>query len=126
MLFEVTRTSRNYDYEIPHPKCKKITRVYTQVRNFTSPEEYDNWCRENRWLIRKNEFPWLEFGTNHRYNENGCIMRDNGTSDTWGIEINSLEELLDFQRSVGESIILQISDIDKKTPCLEIYDDYRE
>ena len=41
-------------------------------------------------------------------------------------EINSLEELMDFMDEVNESIVLRESWIDSKTPCLEIYDDYRE
>ncbi|MCH5210432.1 MAG: hypothetical protein J1F01_05645 [Oscillospiraceae bacterium] len=102
----------------PHPQCNKITLVNVEKCLFKSPDDYD---RERRqW--GKDTTPWLETGTNHRYDENGYIMRDNGTKETWGIEINSLEELLEFCRSVDEKITLRTSDIDKKTPWLEIYD----
>ena len=52
------------------------------------------------------------------------IHRDE--KDTYGIEINSLEELMDFFNKVNEEIVLRKSWIDNKTPCLEIYDTYRE
>lgn len=42
------------------------------------------------------------------------------------MEINSLEELLNFINENGEEIIISKSYIDYRTPCLEIYDDYRE
>lgn len=46
--------------------------------------------------------------------------------DCWGIEINTIEELMKFQDSVKEELILGTSYIDDKTPSIEIYDDYRE
>lgn len=50
-------------------------------------------------------------------------------SSGWGIEdeieINTLEELINWIKQTGESVIIHIDDIeDEKT--LEIYDDYRE
>ena len=46
--------------------------------------------------------------------------------EAWGIEIGSLEGLMDFAKTVGEELVLRTSWIDYKTPCIEIYDDYRE
>lgn len=43
-----------------------------------------------------------------------------------GIKISSLKELMDFKKAVDEELVLTTSGIDKKTPCIEIYDDYRE
>lgn len=46
--------------------------------------------------------------------------------DYWGIEINTIEELMKFKKHMNEDLILSVSYIDHKTPCIEIYDDYRE
>lgn len=46
--------------------------------------------------------------------------------DCWGIELNTIEELMKFKDSVKEELILGTSYIDDKTPCIEIYDTYRE
>lgn len=62
---------------------------------------------------------WLSEGSNHRI-ENGFIRRDFPHED-WFVEINNLEELLEFQKKYG-SIILSHD----PTPSIEIYDDYRE
>ena len=72
------------------------------------------------------EGKWLKVGSNHRVDNRGFITRDREEQDTYGIEINSLEELMNFFNEVNEEIVLQKSYIDKKTPCLEIYDSYRE
>lgn len=54
------------------------------------------------------------------YTENGVEMvRRSYIDKAWTIEINSLEELLDFQKKCGCSLILSGDSI-------EIYDDYRE
>ena len=41
------------------------------------------------------------------------------------IEINSLEELMEFQKDYGDIVILDY-DYDKNMKEIEIYDDYRE
>lgn len=46
--------------------------------------------------------------------------------EVWGIEINSLEELMKFKEIVDEEIIITTSPQNNKTPTIEIYDDYRE
>jgi len=57
------------------------------------------------------------------------------TSDSFGEEctsrqFNTLEELMEFVRDCGESVILHQSDTESDTASsdvyLEIYDDYRE
>ena len=45
--------------------------------------------------------------------------------DCWGIEINTLEELMEFQKDVGSDLIL-ITYAHSEIPEIEIYDDYRE
>lgn len=46
--------------------------------------------------------------------------------DCWGIELNTIEELMKFKDSVDEALILRTSYVDDNIPCIEIYDDYRE
>ena len=118
MIFQVVRTSQWND-EKPFKDCIPIKLTTVETRTLRTPEEFDNKFgdREGKWLNR---------GTNHRVDAMGYITRDMGFQDAWGIEINSLEELMDFQKAVGEELVLNTSMIDNKTPCIEIYDDYRE
>ena len=62
----------------------------------------------------------------NRINEQGFIEREYDPIDSWGIRLDTLEDLLNFQKDVGEDIIIRASYTDNKTPCIEIYDDYRE
>ena len=118
MIFQVTRTS-NWDDKKPWDNCIPIQLVRVETRTLRTPEEFDNKFgdREGKWLSR---------GTNHRVDARGYITRDMGFTDVWGVEINSLEELMKFQEAIGEELVLRTSWIDNKTPCIEIYDDYRE
>ena len=118
MIFQVVRTSQ-WDDEKPFKDCIPIKLTMVETRTLSTPEEFDKKFgdREGKWLNR---------GTNHRVDARGYIARDMGFKDSWGIEINSLEELIDFQEAVGAELVFGISMIDNKTPCIEIYDDYRE
>ena len=118
MIFQVTRTSRR-DNKKPWAGCIRIQLARVETRTFRTPEEFD-------MKFGKREGKWIENGTNHRFDARGYITRDRELVDKWGIEINSLEELMDFQEAVGEELVLRTSWIDNKTPCIEIYDDYRE
>ena len=118
IIFEVRRTSGLAD-ECPYEKCIQIKLTRVETRTLKTPEEFDA-------KFSKREGKWLEVGSNHRVDKQGFITRDREEEDTYGIEINSLEELMDFFNKVNEEIVLQKSWIDNKTPCLEIYDDYRE
>lgn len=118
MIFQVTRTS-GWDDKKPWDGCIPIQLAMVETRTFRTPEEFD-------MKFGKREGKWLENGTNHRFDARGYITRDRELVDKWGIEINSLEELMDFQEAVGEELVLRTSWIDNKTPCIEIYDDYRE
>ena len=62
-------------------------------------------------------------------------ISDDGFVNSWGIEINSIEDLMKFENKVkqeknedGDSpeLILTRSSADYGMPCIEIYDDYRE
>lgn len=118
ILFEVRRTSGLAD-ECPYEKCIPIKLTRVETRTLKTPEEFDA-------KFSKREGKWLEVGSNHRVDKQGFITRDREEEDTYGIKINSLEELMDFFNKVNEEIVLRKSWIDNKTPCLEIYDDYRE
>ena len=118
MIFQVVRTSQWND-EKPFKDCIPIKLTSVETRTLRTPEEFDNKFgdREGKWLSR---------GTNHIVDASGYITRDRGFEDAWGIEINSIEELIDFQEAVGEELVLGTSMIDNNTPCIEIYDDFRE
>ena len=117
MIFQVTRTSL-WD-EKPWDRCIPIQLTRVDTRNFRTSEEFDT-------IRGKHEGKWLENGTNHRVNADGYITRDMELENAWGIRINTLEELMNFKKAVGENLVLRTSYIDNKTPCIEIYDDYRE
>lgn len=118
MIFQVVRTS-NWGDGKPFEDCIPIKLTRVETRTLHTPEEFDN-------KFGTREGKWIENGTNHRVDARGYITRDRELVDEWGIEINSLEELIKFQEAVGEELVLRASWIDNKTPCIEIYDDYRE
>lgn len=118
MIFQVTRTSM-WDDDKPWETCIPIKITDVETRACLTPEEFDRKFGECKGK-------WLENGTNHRVNERGYITRDVGFIDRWGIELNSLEELMKFKEDVGEELVLGVSYDDYKTPTIEIYDDYRE
>ena len=118
ILFEVRRTS-GWNDKCLYEKCIPIKLTRVETRTLKTPEEFDA-------KFSKREGKWLEVGTNHRVDGQGFITRDRDEKDTYGIEINALEELMDFFNKVNEEIVLRKSWIDNRTPCLEIYDDYRE
>ena len=74
----------------------------------------------------KTQGAWLSIGTNHRFNNKGYITRDLGEIDSWGMEINTLEELMEFKNRVGEELVIGRSFSNPEFPMIEIYDDYRE
>lgn len=122
MIFQVTKTDSYGDFkEKPHEKCFGMTLPYVDERNFRSPEAFDEYFKSY-----PGQGKWFDKGKNHRILENGNIARDLKEIEVWGIELNTLEDLMEFQKDVGEEVILGPSFEDKKTPCLEIYNAYRE
>lgn len=117
MLFQITRTSL-WDDTKPYDKCIPIKLTRVDRRTFRTPEEHDARCA-------KHSSKWFDIGTNHRV-ENGYIVRDLGTEDLWGLEINSIEELMAFKEAVGAELVISTSYTDWTFPKIEIYDDYRE
>jgi hypothetical protein len=118
MLFQVTRTSKNETIK-PHDSCFPIQLNKVEWTLFYRPEEYDETFADKRGK-------WFDNGTNHRKDKDGHIIRDMGMIDVWGIEINSIEELVAFREAVGEELILTTSPTDLVSPAIEIYDSYRE
>jgi hypothetical protein len=66
---------------------------------------------------------WHESGYNHRV-ENGNIKRDI-TKEHWVVELNSLEDILNFHKKYGQ-IIIKSTDFLNGVQEIEIYDYYRE
>jgi hypothetical protein len=87
---------------------------YTRIdeRNVANP-------MENPYIGQE----WYEHGTNHRV-EHGHIMRD-FAEKCWWIEINSLQDLIDFMGKEGQIILSQKYD-NPGIFEIEIYDTYRE
>lgn len=58
--------------------------------------------------------------------------RERGSLDdqdrlSWALEVNSLDELLQFVEKIGECVIISgACDYQNGLPQIEIYDDYRE
>ncbi len=118
MKFIVYRTSSWGRDMPPCAEAKRDSIVRVETRTCLSPEEFDK-------RFAKQEGKWFSVGANHRVNEKGYITRDNGTWDVWSIEINSLEELVDFVNKYGE-IVIGFDYNNKEYKYVEIYDDYRE
>ena len=117
MEFLLTSTSGEVEKQIPNTTIKKYTKI--EVRNFSSFEEYDkrfSWMKGN----------WLSKGVNHKTSK-GRIQREfpNGAEGHF-IEINSIEELLEFQRKVESELIIASATYNETIPAIEIYNSYRE
>lgn len=67
---------------------------------------------------------WYKEGKNHRIID-GEIARDFPDSEAWFVDINSLEELLVFQKKYG-SLVIENFYRNSEILSIEICDDYRE
>lgn len=117
MEFLLTSTSWGVEKQIPNAVIKKYTKI--EVRGCSTFEEYDE---RFSWM----EGNWLSKGVNHKTSK-GRIQREfpNGAEGHF-IEINSIEELLEFQRKVGSELIIASAIDNESIPAIEIYNDYRE
>ena len=117
MEFLLTSTAGNVENRIPNTIIKKYTKV--EVKNFSSFEEFD---KRLSWL----EGNWLSKGVNHKASK-GRIQREfpNGAEGHF-IEINSIEELLEFQREVRNELVITSASDNESIPAIEIYNYYRE
>ena len=121
MQFIVKRTS---DWEQNNPPCRGAVETLVQVwdfRTFKTPQEHDaKLCQGHRPSQQ-----WLEKGTEHGTYEGG-IKRRLDDKKGWVIEINSLEELIEFSKEYGELVVSNFTSTNYEVPTIEIYDDYRE
>lgn len=117
MEFLLTSTSGGVENQIPNAVIKKYTKI--EVRRCSTFEEYD---KRFSWL----EGNWLSKGFNHKTSK-GRIQREfpNGAEGHF-IEINSIEELLEFQKKVGDELIITSAIDNESIPAIEIYNNYRE
>lgn len=117
MEFLLTSTTGGVENQIPNAVIKKYTKI--EVRNFSSFEEFD---KRLSWF----DGNWLSKGVNHKTSK-GRIQREfpNGAEGHF-IEINSIEELLDFQKKVGHELIITSAIDNESIPAIEIYNNYRE
>lgn len=117
MEFLLTSTIGGVENQIPNAIIKKYKKV--DVRYFSSFEEFDK-------LLSWMEGNWLSKGVNHKTSK-GRIQREfpNGAEGHF-IEINSLEELLEFHKKVGSELIITSATNNESIPAIEIYNYYRE
>lgn len=118
MKFVVRRTSEWNDKVSPCEEAKRDSIVRVETRACLSPEEFDE-------RFAKREGKWLSVGTNHRVNEKGWIVRDNGLIDVWSVEVNTLDELVEFYNKYGR-LVIEDCMWNEAYKEIEIYDDYRE
>lgn len=117
MEFLLTSTSGWVENQIPNAVIKKYTKI--QVRGCLTFEEFDE-------RFSRIEGNWLSEGVNHKASK-GRIQREfpNG-AEGYFIEINSIEELLEFQKKVGNELIITSAIDNESIPAIEIYNNYRE
>ena len=117
MEFLLTSTSGWVENQIPNAVIKKYTKI--EVRYCSTFEEFDK-------RFSRIEGSWLSEGVNHKTSK-GRIQREfpNGAEGHF-IEINSIEELLEFQKKVGHELIITSAIDNESIPAIEIYNYYRE
>lgn len=118
MKFTIRRASAWDDETAPCEEAKRKSIVRVETRTCLSPEEFDK-------KFAKREGKWLSVGSNHRIEENGWISRDNGMVDIWSIEINTLNELMEFCKKYGD-VVIGNNMWNKSYKEILIYDDYIE
>lgn len=117
MEFLLTSTAGYVENRIPNAVIKKYKKV--EVRGFSSFKEFDK-------RLSRMEGNWLSKGVNHKTSK-GQIQREfpNGAEGHF-IEINSIEELLEFKKKVGSELIITSAFDNESIPAIEIYNYYRE
>lgn len=115
MVFIVTRTSGD------KPKCAGlIEATIPNVESLRVPTEFkpDTQSKIDRFYAE---------GENHRVSRDGfTLLRDNGTKKAYTIEIQTIEQLVDFIHENGDSVVIEPYWQDGEYMKIEIYDDYRE
>lgn len=114
MKFIVERTS-TWGNGKPCALVKKETLLCIDERVVNDPLKITSMGTSDGW--------WYNKGKNHRV-EHGHIKRDFDW-DVWTIELNTLEELLQFRKDYGR-IVIEPHPFNPGYLRLEIYDDWRE
>lgn len=117
MKFVINRASQWSD-DAPCEEAKRDSIIRVETRTLRTPEEFDA-------KFARREGKWFSVGTNHRVDERGWITRDNGMMDVWVIEINTLDELIEFCDKYDD-IIIDSYFRNKAYKRILIYDDYIE
>jgi hypothetical protein len=112
--FVVTRTSAGWE-GVPCEGLTSEQRPYVDHRTVADP-------RDLKFPLNA-EQDWYARGSNHRV-INGTIARDMDMRKVWTKEFNSLEELLEFVKTVGGVVVVELDG--EGNASIEIYDDYRE
>jgi hypothetical protein len=108
-----TRTSEWHD-KSPCEEAELYSYVYVDRRATDDPDQ----------LSGGRDF-WFARGRNHRV-ENGHLARDLHDVNEWTVDIESLEDLLNFCSKHGELVIKEDTSDVGPVFAMEIYDDYRE
>lgn len=114
MRFLITRTSEWGDGK-PCEEAYAAPAIFVDRRTVPTIKE----AKKRFWF--KN---WYEGGTNHR-EENGMIACDRPPRNKWFVEIDNLDDLVEFIHKHGRVVISSDSHY-KDEAEIEIYDDYRE
>ena len=117
MEFLLTSTDGYVEDRITNAVIKKYKKV--EVRCFSSFEEFDK-------RFSRIEGNWLSKGVNHKMSKNRIQREFPNGAEGHFIEINSIEELLEFQRKVGSELIITSAINNESIPAIEIYNYYRE
>lgn len=114
MLFEIESVSKLKEEKPIEGAFPMEIPCVERCTNYATPEEFNQdlgWYQGN----------WEDYGTNHRI-ENGYIVRDLPPRKTWGIRIDTLDELIELQKKCVDELI--IGDCTEETPLITIYDGY--
>ena len=117
MEFLLTSTSGWVENQIPNAVIKKYTKI--EVRGCSTFEEYDE-------RFSRIEGSWLSEGVNFITSKARSRRKSPNSAVGHFIEINSLEELLEFQKKVGNELIITSAIDNESIPAIEIYNNYRE
>lgn len=115
MNFILRRTSEWYGQP-----CKEAIMIKFQswhTRTCTEKEYNERFSGKEGGL-------WRSKGKNHAITKEGYITRQEEDIEKWGIEIKTLEELLDFVNKYGKIVVA--FDNNYQNLKIEIYDNYRE
>lgn len=120
MKYKVSRTSGScMDEKQPCEEAFQEPYTYIEVRAVKSFEEFDK-------LFAEDEGKWMSEGKNHCVNKEGYIQREYHNYDNgWFIEVNSLEDLMNFNEKYGDIILRKCWD-NENINEIEIYDSIRD